>query len=127
MSSTIQTANNEPANDMHDHKRDSLSVIQVPRRFVASEWGGTETMILESSRALARSGHQCEIHTTTALCDNPHENINGVEVFRHNYTYPFFGLSEDARLDMDRKGGNILSLSMLSNLLKLVQDYLNRF
>lgn len=118
MSSAIQTANDEPVNDMHNHEHDSLHIIQVPRRFVANEWGGTETMILESSRALGRSGHHCEIHTTTALCDTPHENINGVEVFRHNYTYPFFGLSDDARLDMDRKGGNILSLSLLRHLLK---------
>ncbi|MCJ7814608.1 MAG: glycosyltransferase family 4 protein [Xanthomonadales bacterium] len=94
-----------------------LNVIHVPRRFVRNEWGGTETTILETCRALNARGHSSSIVTTTALCDRKHEKMQDVEIHRHNYVYPFLGLSEQDKRDMDRKGGNLLSLSMLKTLL----------
>ena len=94
-----------------------LHVIQVPRRFVTSDWGGTETVILQSSRALEKRGYKSEIYTTTAMCDQRRESIHGIDVYRHNYSYPFFGLGEQARHEMDRKGGNLLSFSLLRSLI----------
>ena len=96
----------------------SLHVIQVPRRFVASDWGGTETVILQTSRALNKRGHRSDIYTTTAMCDQRVETMEGIYVHRHRYTYPFLGLSKQARNEMDRKGGNLLSLSLLRSLLR---------
>ena len=87
--------------------------IQVPRRFVADEWGGTETTILQSSRALNAAGHPTRIFTTLALSDRRREHIQDIEVLRHAYCYPFFGLSRADRHEMDKKGGNLLSLSLL--------------
>lgn len=98
-----------------------LHVIQVPRRFVASEWGGTETTILQTSRSLEKRGYKSEIYTTTALCDQRSESIQGIDVHRHPYTYPFLGLSSEARNEMDRKGGNLLSFSLLQSLLTVPQ------
>lgn len=90
-----------------------MKIIQVPRRFVASEWGGTETTILQTSRALRANGHEVEIYTSLALSDRRREVIQGVPVRRFTYSYPFLGLSAQDRQDMDKKGGNLLSMSLL--------------
>jgi glycosyltransferase involved in cell wall biosynthesis len=95
-----------------------MKIIQVPRRFVVSEWGGTETTILQTSRALQRAGHEAAIFTSLALSDQRREEIQGVPVRRFPYSYPFLGLTADDRRDMDKKGGNLLSLSLLLGLLR---------
>lgn len=95
-----------------------MKTIHIPRRFVAHEWGGTETTILQLGRALNSLGHEAKIFTSLALSDTREEVMQGVPVHRFPYTYPFFGLSEQAVADMDRKGGNLLSLSLLWGLLR---------
>jgi glycosyltransferase involved in cell wall biosynthesis len=108
------------ANDLSQltaEREKSLNIIHVPRRFARNEWGGTETTILETSRAMIARGHSSSIVTTTALCDQKHEKIQDVDIHRHKYVYPFLGLSRQDRRDMDRKGGNLLSISMLKTLL----------
>ena len=95
-----------------------MKIIQIPRRFVTHEWGGTETTILQTSRALQRSGHEVAIFTSLALSDRHDEVVQGVAVRRFPYSYPFFGLTADDRRDMDKKGGNLLSLSLLSGLVR---------
>ena len=95
-----------------------MKLIQVPRRFVTDEWGGTETTILQTSRALRALGEDVQIFTSLALSDWRREVIGGVPVRRFHYSYPFFGLSEQARRDMDKKGGNLLSLSLLWALMR---------
>ena len=92
--------------------------IQVPRRFVAGEWGGTETTILQSSRALNAAGHPTQIFTSLALSDTRRENLHDVEVRRFPYSYPFLGLRTSDRREMDKKGGNLVSLSLLWSLLR---------
>ena len=75
-----------------------LNVIHVPRRFAQDEWGGTETTILETSKALIARGHSSSIVTTTALSDCKNEKIQGIDVHRHKYVYPFVGLtSQDSQ------------------------------
>jgi len=90
-----------------------MKIIQVPRRFVASEWGGTETTILQTSRALRAGNHDVRIFTSLPLSDQRRETIQGVPVRRFTYTYPFIGLIAQDRQDMDKKGGNMLSLPLL--------------
>jgi glycosyltransferase involved in cell wall biosynthesis len=94
-----------------------LNVVHVPRRFVENEWGGTETAILETSRALNSRGHSSSIMTTTMMCGRRYEKIRDVDVHRHQYVYPFWGLSRQAKRDMDRKGGNLLSFPLFRALL----------
>jgi glycosyltransferase involved in cell wall biosynthesis len=53
-----------------------------------------------------------------ALSDQRRETIAGVAVRRFPYSYPFLGLSAEDRRDMDKKGGNLLSLSLLLGLLR---------
>ena len=93
-------------------------IVHVPRRFVAEEWGGTETVILEISRQQQLAGWQPEIVTSMALAKQREETIGGVPVKRFPYCYPFFGLSADDKAAMDKKGGNLLSLSLFRALLR---------
>ncbi|MCB1734796.1 MAG: glycosyltransferase family 4 protein [Gammaproteobacteria bacterium] len=95
-----------------------MKTIQVPRRFVAHEWGGTETTILQTCRALNAVGHDTRIFTSLALSEVREERMQEVPIRRFPYTYPFWGLSPEAIYDMDRKGGNLLSLSLLWGLLR---------
>jgi len=93
-----------------------MRVIQIPRRFVRSDWGGTETVILETSKALLALGHHTEIYCPRALSQQDHEVIGGVSVTRFSYLYPYLGLSEGARAQMDRKGGNLFSFPLMRGL-----------
>jgi glycosyltransferase involved in cell wall biosynthesis len=95
-----------------------MKIVQIPRRFAIHEWGGTETTILQTSRALKQAGHQVSIFTSLALSDRREELVQGVPVRRFPYSYPFFGLTEDDRRDMDKKGGNLLSLPLLLGLVR---------
>ena len=88
------------------------TIVHVPRRFVAEEWGGTETVILEISRQQQRAGAAPVIMTSMALATLRNETIGGVPVKRYPYCYPFFGLSAADRAALDKKGGNLLSLSL---------------
>lgn len=94
------------------------SIIHVPRRFVAQEWGGTETVILEISKQQLLEGFHPKIVTSMALAGTSHEVIGGITVERYDHIYPFFGLSDEQRAAMDKKGGNLLSLPLLAGLLR---------
>jgi glycosyltransferase involved in cell wall biosynthesis len=93
------------------------TIIHVPRRFTADEWGGTETVILEISRQQQRTGWRPEIVTSLALSRVRHEEVGGVPVHRYPYCYPYLGLSSANRAAMDKKGGNLLSWSLFLRLL----------
>ena len=92
-------------------------IIHVPRRFVRSEWGGTETVIIETSLQLEKAGYLPEIFTSKALCKKSRETIFGVPVRRFSYIYARLGLKKTNKLLMDRRGGNVLSFSFFFALL----------
>ena len=94
------------------------TILHVPRRFVAEEWGGTETVILEISRQQRIAGLNPLIYTSMALARRREETIGGIPVRRFPYCYPFFGLSPADRAALDKKGGNLLSLSLFAGLLR---------
>lgn len=96
-----------------------MKIVQVPRRFVRSHWGGTETVILETSKRLLRMGHKTEIVCPNALATSNHEIIEGISTTRVPYFYPYFGLSAEAKALFDRKGGNLFSFSLLRTLQKI--------
>ena len=61
---------------------EGIDTIQIPRRFTLDEWGGTETTVLQTSRALNDAGHRARIFTSLALSARREEQIEGVDV-RH--------------------------------------------
>ena len=93
-------------------------IIHVPRRFVREEWGGTETVIIETSCQLEKAGYEPEIFTSTALCDKKQETVYGIQVRRFPYIYARLGLKKHNRLLLDRRGGNVLSFSFFFALLR---------
>jgi glycosyltransferase involved in cell wall biosynthesis len=93
-------------------------VLHVPRRFVAEEWGGTETVLLEISKEQQRSGWQPEVHTSLALSKTPKELFAGIPVRRYKYSYPYFGLSAADKEVLDKKGGSLISPSLFWALMR---------
>jgi len=95
-----------------------MKIIHVPRRFTRTEWGGTETVILETCKWLRKLGHEVEILCPNALAAAAEEEMDGVKVRRTPYFYPYFGLSREARRMLDLKGGNLFSFSLMRALKK---------
>jgi len=96
----------------------SSTILHVPRRFVAHEWGGTETVITEIARQQAAAGHSPKILTSMALADRSREVLHGIPVERHRHLYPFLGLSTADIAALDKKGGNLLSIPLFTALLR---------
>ena len=96
----------------------SQTILHVPRRFVSHEWGGTETVIAEISRQQQKAGFKPKIFTSMALSESRTETVSGIPVQRYGYCYPFFGLSKADKAALDKKGGNLLSLSLFGALLR---------
>ena len=90
-----------------------MKVIQIPRRFVREAWGGTETVVLETSRRLLAAGIETEIVCPNAMASCDYERIGGIPVRRTPYFYPYFGLKPGAIDQLDRKGGNLFSFSLM--------------
>ncbi len=88
-------------------------IIQVPRRFSRQEWGGTETVIIETSHELHKLGYAVEIFTSQALSSIKRESIFGIPVRRFAYFYPRLGLKRENKLRLDMRGGNVFSVSFL--------------
>ena len=94
-----------------------MKILQLARRFVTHEWGGTESVIAMLSKHFAIQGHSSELWTSSALSVPGHEKVAGVQVCRFKYLYPFFGLSPADKLALDKKGGNLISFEMQKALL----------
>lgn len=93
-----------------------MNIVQIPRRFTRSRWGGTETVVLETCRRLLARGHETEILTTRALDDTAYDHVEGVPVERTSYFYPYLGLDQEARHRLDLKAGNLFSFELLQRL-----------
>jgi glycosyltransferase involved in cell wall biosynthesis len=96
-----------------------MNITHVPRRFVSDKWGGTETYVLETAKGLQRRGHKSEIFTSAALSREGDDEIQGVSIHRFSHFYPYLGLNSDARQQLDLRGGNLFSTSLLTRLLTL--------
>lgn len=79
-------------------------------------WGGTESVIAETCRRLPGHDVTCEIFCPAALSAPGRAIVVGVPVRRFAYFYPYFGLGTDAKAALDRKGGNLFSVSLLQAL-----------
>lgn len=90
-----------------------MNIVHVPRRFVRTHWGGTETVILETCKRLQMRGHRTSIMCPNALAKANREIVQGVEVLRFPYFYPYFGLSAEAKELLDLKGGNLFSFALM--------------
>ena len=90
-----------------------MKTIQLPRRFVRHAWGGTETVVLETSKRLPGLGHDTEIFCLDAMATEADDSMDGVRIRRFPYFYPYLGLGPDAKEALDGKGGNAFSLPLM--------------
>lgn len=93
-------------------------VVQVMRRFVPAKWGGTESVVFNVSRHLMEAGIESPIHCTAMLAEPGPDVMESVPVHRHRYTFPWLGLSGQAKDVLRLKGGSPLSLSLFLALLR---------
>jgi len=93
------------------------NIVHIPRRFVVSEWGGSETFIAEISQRLVEHNHQVSIYTSKALSAQAEDTYKGIPIRRFSYFYPYLGLSAQAKTLLDKKAGNLFSFSLLRALL----------
>lgn len=102
-----------------------MRTIQIPRRFVRSEWGGTETVVWETTRRLIALGHPTTVICPKALTSKDREIVGGVPVRRVSYFYPYVGLTSETRQQLDLKGGNMFSFELMHVLRKSGADILH--
>lgn len=89
-----------------------MTIVNVTRRFTRRHWGGTESVVIETGKRLRRRGHDVSIQTTTALDSVREETIDGIPLERHRYVYPYIGLGNSERQQLDYNGGNLVSPSL---------------
>lgn len=93
-----------------------MNVVQLARRFVREDWGGTETVIHETSKRLLAMGHHTEVLCTMATARTDTEVLDGLSVRRFPYFYPYIGLRDEAKRVLDKKGGSPFSFQLMGAL-----------
>ena len=88
------------------------------RRFVPEKWGGTESVVFNVSRELARQGIESPIFCTAMFSKSGIQTFLTVPVKRFCYLFPWFGLSQEAKEKLRLKGGSPLSLPLFFALLR---------
>lgn len=83
-----------------------MRTAQIIRRFAFSEWGGTESVVWNTARALQAKGNPSEIFATRALSPVQDEVKNAIQIHRFHYRYPRFPLSKEKIRALDKKGGD---------------------
>ncbi|MDY0287624.1 MAG: glycosyltransferase family 4 protein [Sphaerochaeta sp.] len=92
-------------------------IVHIPRRFVVSEWGGSETFVAEVSTRLVKNNHSVQIYTSKALDSREEDSYKGVRIRRFSYFYPYLGLKAGVKDQLDKKAGNLFSFSLMRALL----------
>lgn len=90
-----------------------MHILQLARRFVREDWGGTETVVLQTGKRLIAMGHQTEIYCTMATAKTPSDDLDGLKVSRYRHFYPYIGLSESAKQTLDKRGGSPISFPLM--------------
>lgn len=99
-----------------------MKIVHVLRRFDVENWGGIEECVFNLAKEQKRLGHEVQIICTKALCQIDRDIIDGIKIKRFDYFYPYLFLSKEARMNMDYKGGNPYSLSMIKYIKTLTPD-----
>ena len=103
----------------------NLKIANVVRRFAFKEWGGTETVIWNTSKCLRKLGCNPEILCTRALSPMAKESAEGIAIRRFPYFYPYFPLSYGNKRRLDKKGGSPLSFKLYKYLLDNKYDVIH--
>ncbi|WP_168433404.1 glycosyltransferase family 4 protein [Pontiella sulfatireligans] len=92
--------------------------VHVMRRAFPDKWGGTESVVFNVARELARQGVESVVFCTAMFSAPGDEVLDGIPVKRFRYVFPWFGLSAEAKGQLRLKGGSPLSLPLFFGLLR---------
>ena len=95
-----------------------LKIAHVVRRFTFDEWGGTESVVWNTALQQCAMGLEPEILATSALAVPGEELRQGIRIRRFPYWYPYFPMTAETRLALDKKGGNPFSPKLFQELQK---------
>ncbi|MDY6915525.1 MAG: glycosyltransferase family 4 protein [Candidatus Cloacimonadota bacterium] len=95
-----------------------MNTLQVVRRFVFSQWGGTESVVWNTSKQLFQLEHSTEILATKALAKEKQEIKDNIPIKRFPYFYPYLNLKRESKLELDKKGGDPFSFQLYKYMLK---------
>lgn len=90
-----------------------MYIPQVIRRMSMSDWGGTESVVLNTTRHLRQNNILSEILSTQAMDTRTESLYEGVPLKRFPYFYPYLGLSQQGKNQLDRKGGNPMAPALV--------------
>ena len=83
------------------------------RRFTQERWGGTESVVYNISSQLIQKGFQAKVFCTDMLATPGLDWAGEVPIQRCPHLFPWLGLTEENRRQMELKGGNPLSISLM--------------
>lgn len=97
-----------------------MRVCHILRKYDPSEWGGTESAVLQLTTDMARLGVESVVYAPDIRRDaesrDPFE-ASGCAVKRFRACVPVLGVSSDRRRQMVAVGGNMISLDLIYDLL----------
>jgi glycosyltransferase involved in cell wall biosynthesis len=96
-----------------------MRVAHVLRKYNFSEWGGTETAVLQLTTALAAQSVGSAVFAPSLANARPMPDPfaeAGVPVKRFSASVPVLGISEERRQQLVSVGGNVISFALLGAL-----------
>lgn len=92
----------------HPRSTDDVRVVHVLRKYDPSEWGGTETHVVEITRRLALRGFEPLVHAPRGPTAHDEALASNVPLVRYRAFLPFVG-TKKARRALVANAGNIAS------------------
>lgn len=103
-----------------------MKIAHIVRRFVRSEWGGTETVVDSIVAEQLRLGHDVRVFCTKALQPAVFEPPPcGCRVETFDYFYPYFPMPGRDRLALDKKGGSPYSPALFKAVREFAPDVIH--
>lgn len=94
-----------------------MKVIQLLRRFVPQEWGGSESAVYHLCKELTAHQVDSPIYATDMLSKPGKDLYEGVKIKRFPYCFPWLNLQPEEHHQLALKGGSPLSASLFLALL----------
>jgi starch synthase len=97
-----------------------MRVAHLLRKYNPSEWGGTESAVLQLTRAMGTQGVESVVYAPSLPADGYHADPfadAGFKVHRFRASIPMWGISQERRNEMIAVGGNVISFDLARSLL----------
>jgi glycosyltransferase involved in cell wall biosynthesis len=97
-----------------------MRVVHLLRKYDPSEWGGTESAVLQLTSEMAKNGVESVVYAPRlspgAAAADPIA-VSGCNVRRFRARVPIWGISSERRRQMVAVGGNVISFGLIGSLM----------